>query len=99
MTTMPIMTEHDQILSNDHDHKGKNQFTQLPWVIFIKNNFGLIRCHHLDKDKTLELLLSIKHIGGVNNHVKIETLGTTGTIRSARKKYLDKLILYPLRKV
>ena len=29
--------------------------------------------------------------------VNIRTLGTTGTIKKARKKYLDKLILYPLK--
>ena len=68
---------------------------RIPWVISLFNNTGLIRCHHLDKQKTIDLLQSIKWIGTVENKVKIETLGTTGTIRSARKKYLAKLILYP----
>jgi len=68
---------------------------RIPWVIGLSNNYGLIRCHHLDKQKTIDLLQSIKWIGKVENRVKIETLGTTGTIRSARKKYLAKLILYP----
>ena len=70
--------------------------TQLPWVISIKNNIGLIRCNHLDKEKIIELLQSIHLIGNSKIPVSIKTLGTTGTIRSARKKYLKKLNLYPL---
>jgi RNase P/RNase MRP subunit POP5 len=67
----------------------------VPWVIYCKNNIGLIQCNHLDKDKTINLLHTIKWIAKDKNNVKIQTLGTAGTIRSARKKYLDKLILYP----
>ena len=70
--------------------------TYTPWVIFIKKNYGLIRCQHLDKEKTIELLNSVSWVGKRKTQVKIQTLGTTGTIQSAMKKYLDKLILYPL---
>lgn len=70
--------------------------TNTPWVIFIKQNYGLIRCQHLDKEKTIELLNGVTWIGKRKTQVKIQTLGTTGTIQSAMKKYLDKLILYPL---
>ena len=68
---------------------------RVPWVISLTNKIGLIRCHHLDKQKTIELLQSITWIGNKKNLAKVETIGTTGTIQSARKKYLDKLILYP----
>jgi len=71
-------------------------FNQLPWVIKITNHYGIIRCHHLDKNKTIELLHSITCTGNNKHPVKIKTLMTTGTIKKARKKYLDKLILYPL---
>ncbi len=81
---------------NSSENEDSNQFLNFPWVILVKNNYGLVRCHHLDKAKTIKLLCSINMIGNSKNPVKIETLGTTGTIRSARKKYLDKLILYPL---
>jgi RNase P/RNase MRP subunit POP5 len=74
---------------------GIYQYNQMPWVISILNNYGLIRCHHLDKDKIIELLLSLKWAGKMKIPVKVQTIGTTGTIRSARKKYLDKLTLYP----
>ena len=69
---------------------------QPPWVINLQNNFGMIRCHHLDKEKTINLLHSIKFLGKSKNPATIQTMGTTGTIRSARKKYLDKLNTYPL---
>ncbi len=81
------------ILTN---HNSK-QFLQLPWIIYLKENFGLIRCHHLDRDKTIVLLQSIKWAGIEKKPLKIQTLGTAGTIRSARKKYLDKLNLYPFK--
>jgi RNase P/RNase MRP subunit POP5 len=71
-------------------------FQTVPWVIYIRNNYGLVRCHHLDTERTIELLHSIRQVVGVNQPVKIKTLGTTGTIKSARKKYLDKYFLYPL---
>ena len=51
----------------------------------------------LDKEKTINLLETIESAGKNKIRVKIQTLGTTGTIRSARKKYLDKLVLYPLK--
>jgi RNase P/RNase MRP subunit POP5 len=73
-----------------------SDFRTIPWVIYIRNNYGLIRCHHLDTEKAIELLNSIRELVGVNQPVKIKTLGTTGTIKSARKKYLDKYFLYPL---
>jgi RNase P/RNase MRP subunit POP5 len=86
-------------------HKSTNDsiremvFLRLPWIILIKNNYGLIRCHHLDTVKTIQLLQSIHSAGKQGNLVKINTLGTTGTIKSARKKYLDKVIINPLNKV
>ena len=81
--------------SRSENEPGKYQYNQMPWVISIVNNYGLIRCHHLDKDKIIELLLSLKWAGEMKIPVKVQTIGTTGTIRSARKKYLDKLTLYP----
>jgi RNase P/RNase MRP subunit POP5 len=82
--------------SNQPEKKGIIKLlNRSPWVIGIKNNYGLVRCHHKDKEKTIELLQSIDTIGRSKKHVKIITLGTTGTIKSARKKYLDKLNIYP----
>ncbi len=89
-------------------------FQTPPWLIILEDNFGLIRCAHIDKDRTIELLANIKQIrarvnsdgskGAQTNdtapkkrygdliNIEINTLGTTGTIKSARKKFLDKSI-------
>lgn len=89
-------------------------FQTPPWLIILEDNFGLIRCAHIDKDRTIKLLANIKQIrarvnsdgskGAQTNgtapkkhygdliNIEINTLGTTGTIKSARKKYLDKHI-------
>ena len=70
-------------------------FRAQPWLIILENNFGLIRCSHADKDRTIELLAKIKQVRAHNNsgeliNIEINTLGTSGTIKSARKKFLDK---------
>ena len=82
---------------NIASEQNTNAFVVMPWVIKVTNNYGLIRCHHLDKNKTINLLQSIEWTGKKKFPVNIRTLGTTGTIKKARKKYLDKLILYPLK--
>ena len=92
-----------------------DNFKTQPWLILFENNFGLIKCAHTDKGRTIELLTSITQLkrwrtGTENsdskasdprtankkypgNFIKIEikTLGTSGTIKSARKKYFNKL--------
>jgi RNase P/RNase MRP subunit POP5 len=45
---------------------------------------GIIKCNHIEKDKTISILNSIKRIESHN--VKIETLYTSGTIKSLNKK-------------
>ena len=84
------------------DHNNSNTsifFNRMPWLIFTQNNYGLLRCHHLDLKKTIDILQSISSTARNNLPIKITTLGTTGTIRSARKKYLDKLYVYPLNNI
>lgn len=47
--------------------------------------WGIIRCNHTQKEKTIEILNSIKKIK--DNKVKIETLGTSGTIKTLIRKF------------
>lgn len=58
-----------------------------PWLIMFQKGKGIIRCSHTSKDECINLLHSIKGVGG--NRVKIRTLGTSGTVRGARRKYLE----------
>jgi len=53
---------------------------------------GIVKCNHIDKDNTINLLTSIDNI---NSHkIKIKTLGTSGTIKSLIRKHMDKEILF-----
>lgn len=57
------------------------------FIIRFDGKQGIIRCRHTDKDDTIKLLKSINEI---NNHkVEIETVGTSGTIKSLVKKHMS----------
>ena len=47
--------------------------------------WGIIKCKHIEKDKTISLLNSIINIK--SNPVKVQTLGTSGTIKTLIKKH------------
>ena len=49
---------------------------------------GIMRCNHVEKDDTIKLLRSIKSIS--SRKAEIETLGTSGTIKSLVSKYMNK---------
>jgi len=49
---------------------------------------GILRCNHVEKDDTIKLLKSIKSIS--SEKVEIETVGTSGTIKSLISKYMNK---------
>jgi RNase P/RNase MRP subunit POP5 len=46
---------------------------------------GIVRCNHLENETTIELLRSIKMINDTS--IKVETVGTSGTIKSLLKKH------------
>jgi ribonuclease P/MRP protein subunit POP5 len=58
-----------------------------PWLIMFEKGKGIVRCSHTSKDECINLLRAIKGVGG--NKVTIVTLGTSGTVRGARRKYLE----------
>ncbi|MBN2065581.1 MAG: Rpp14/Pop5 family protein [Candidatus Thermoplasmatota archaeon] len=47
---------------------------------------GIVRCSHREKDRTIQMLTSISKIASYT--VAIETLGTSGTIKSLMKKHM-----------
>ena len=53
---------------------------------------GIIRCNHVDKDKTLKLLKSINILSSYK--IRIKTIGTSGTIKSLIRKYLHNELNY-----
>ena len=53
---------------------------------------GIVRCNHIEKDKTINLLKSINNI--YKHKIEIKTLGTSGTIKALIRKHMDKEILF-----
>ena len=58
-----------------------------PWLVLWEGDRGLVRCAHTAKETTIALLRGISEVGG--RTVAVETLGTSGTVRRARRKYLE----------
>ena len=58
------------------------------YVIRFDGVKGIVKCNHTEKDNTIKLLKSIKKIS--SNKVEIDTLGTSGTIKSLLRKHMEK---------
>jgi len=57
-------------------------------LIWFDGEKGILRCSHLEKENTIKLLRSIKSVS--SGKVEIETLGTSGTIKSLVTKHMNK---------
>jgi len=49
---------------------------------------GIIKCKHVEKENTIKLLKSIKKVSSTK--VEVDTLGTSGTIKSLIRKHMNK---------
>ncbi|MBC7108012.1 MAG: hypothetical protein H5T41_04375 [Methanomassiliicoccales archaeon] len=56
---------------------------RIPKIIEFDGNYGIIRCSNLEKEKAIEMLNHIKLEKGCCN---IETLKTSGTLKSLRSR-------------
>jgi RNase P/RNase MRP subunit POP5 len=56
------------------------------FLIRFDERSGIVKCNHIEKENTIKLLKSIKKIS--SNNVDIETLGTSGTIKTLIKKHM-----------
>jgi len=56
-----------------------------PWLTAFKDNRGILRCAHTDKEEAIELLGGIDKVGeGDEIEVSVTTLKTSGTIKKAK---------------
>lgn len=55
---------------------------------YFDGEYGILLCPHWLKPFALETMVSIGRVGYLNKTVKIEPIGTSGTLKKARKKYL-----------
>ena len=58
------------------------------YLIRFNGEQGIVKCNHVEKENTIKLLKSIKQIS--SKKVEIETLGTSGTIKSLIKKHMKQ---------
>ncbi len=59
---------------------------RIPRLVVFGDNRGIVRCLNTTKDETIRGLSAISSIGRMQ--VSVRTLGTSGTIRKAREKFL-----------
>lgn len=57
-----------------------------PWLVLMEGTRGLLRCAHTHREEAIRLLRSLETPEGLGRPVR--TLGTSGTIRKAKEKYL-----------
>jgi len=57
------------------------------YLIRLNEDQGIVRCKHIEKDNTIKLLRSIENIS--DEKVEVQTLGTSGTIKSLIKKHMN----------
>lgn len=58
------------------------------YLIRFNGKYGMVRCSHREKEKAASFLNSIKSIG--TKYISIRTLGTSGTIRAAYRKWFPQ---------
>ncbi len=56
------------------------------WLVDFADPLGLVRTTHLEKDAAIHALIAIEAVSG--ERVRVTTMGTSGTIRAATRKYL-----------
>ncbi|RLE29532.1 hypothetical protein DRJ54_04480 [Candidatus Acetothermia bacterium] len=71
-------------LKNFHGEKGL-------WLIYYDGKRALVRASHRDKEDAVNYLNTTIKVEGGEVHIK--TIGVSGTIKRARKKYLDGVVI------
>jgi RNase P/RNase MRP subunit POP5 len=56
------------------------------YLVRFNGEQGILRCKHTEKQNAIQLLNSMKKVSSKN--VEIETLGTSGTIKTLIKKHM-----------
>lgn len=55
-------------------------------LVEFSGSYGIMRCSNIDKEDAISALNSIREISG--RAATVQTIGTSGTIRKARLKFL-----------
>lgn len=89
--TAPQVISRNELISAIREKVKSNESwgNMKPWLTIFEDNVGILRCVHTYKDEAVKLLTSIKIVGKEKMPVNVETLGTSGTIKQAKRKYLS----------
>jgi len=77
-----------QELSSEMNDRSASMSLHIPLIIQYEDNKGIVRCNHSEKDETIGLLRGLK--GECGREFRIETLMTSGTLRTLREKYFSE---------
>ena len=58
------------------------------YIIRFNGKQGIVKCNHVEKENMIKLLKSIRQVSSVK--LEIETLGTSGTIKTLIKKHMKQ---------
>ena len=59
-----------------------------PWLTFYENNAGIVKFNHKKKEDMLRIVERIMLTDSGHQPMKVTSLGISGTINKARKKYI-----------
>jgi len=79
--------EGPRAFSRDEVLEAFHRMPDRPWLVDFRGAEGLVRATNLDRDATVRSLTALDAIAG--ERVRITTMGTSGTIRRAREKYMS----------
>lgn len=71
----------EKAISSSFRMKGPFQSVK-PKLINFDGEVGILRCLHTGKERAIEVLTAITHVGDMD--VKVDTVKTSGTIRKAK---------------
>jgi RNase P/RNase MRP subunit POP5 len=69
----------------------RNQFEKVkPWLVYYKNQWGIIRTGHLGREKMTEILNSLEGSDLREGTLRLRIIGVSGTLRSAFYKHIPE---------
>jgi RNase P/RNase MRP subunit POP5 len=78
--------------SNNTKNEGNSAGSYTPFLRhrlkYYDGSYGILLCPHWQKTQAIEAITTIKDVGIRKKAVKIVPIGTSGTLKKARKKYL-----------
>jgi RNase P/RNase MRP subunit POP5 len=80
--------QHNQKSFNGRSKKNEKLPVLQHRLKYFDGQFGIILTPHWQKPEAIIILKKIERIGILNKPIKIEPIGTSGSIKKAMKKYL-----------